>query len=134
MTDAEILAQIHSFLFVGSDSVSLSICWTLYYLSLNPTIQSRLRDELLPHAASFNSPNAPDLSTFPFLDAVVKESLRLTTPVQSTLRVASCDDTIPTEDGQGVKIRAGQFIHIPFEAMNIAKEVWGPDAWQFKCV
>ncbi|KAG8935739.1 hypothetical protein FRC03_006427 [Tulasnella sp. 419] len=130
ISEEELLAQINSFFFVGSDSTAMSICWTLYYLSLHPEIQTRLREELLPHAP-FSSPQCPDIDTFPFLDAVCKEVLRVCPPVQSTLRVAAQDDIIPTEDGQGVKIRKGQFIHLPMEGLNISKDVWGQDAWEF---
>ncbi|KAG8846895.1 hypothetical protein FRB96_001740 [Tulasnella sp. 330] len=130
LSDTELISQIHSLLFVGSDNTALSICWTLYYLSLNPAIQTRLRDELLPHAP-VNSSSTRDISQFPFLDAVVKESIRLTGPIHSTIRVASCDDTIPTEDGVGVKIHKGEFIHLPFEALSLAKETWGEDAWEY---
>ncbi|KAG8985224.1 hypothetical protein FRB94_006018 [Tulasnella sp. JGI-2019a] len=131
LTDSEILAQIHSFLFVGSDSISMCISWTLHYLSLNPALQSRLRTELLSHAPFTSSSSSRDIASLPFLDAVVKESLRIAAPVHSTLRVATCDDTIPTEDGVGVKINKGEFIHLPYEALNMAKEIWGEDAWEF---
>ncbi|KAG8974341.1 hypothetical protein FRB90_009805 [Tulasnella sp. 427] len=99
--------------------------WTLYELSLNIPLQTRLREELLSAAPE-------DLLNLPLLDAVAKECLRLTPPLQSTLRVAEKNDIIPTEDGAGVKIRRGQLIHLPLEGMNIAKEVWGEDAWEFK--
>lgn len=105
--------------------------WALHFLSQNPDIQSRLRAELLPHAP-FTSPTARDVSSFPLLDAVVKESLRLATPVQGTLRVACQDDVIPTEDGAGVRIRKGEMVHVPYEGLNLAKEIWGEDAWEFR--
>ncbi|KAG8905403.1 hypothetical protein FRC00_013298 [Tulasnella sp. 408] len=132
LSDAELLAQIHSFLFVGSDSVSLSILWTLYELSHNIPLQTRVRDEILAARQASPGQTANDAAALPLLDAVVRECLRLTPPLQSTLRSAARDDIIPTEDGNGIKIRAGQLIHLPFEGMNIAKEIWGQDAWEFK--
>ena len=47
MSDNEILDQLSTFLFAGSDTTAISIAWALYYLSLNPTIQTELRDELI---------------------------------------------------------------------------------------
>ncbi len=125
MTDDEILSQIHTFFFVGSDSVGLTITYILHQLALHPSVQSRLREELLDCPSS-------EIGSLPFLDQVVRETLRMTPPAQSTIRVASQNCIIPTEDGEGVNIRAGQFIHLPIEGMNMAKELWGPDALEFK--
>ncbi len=126
MTDAEILSQIHTFFLVGSDSVGLTITYILHQLALHPSVQSRLREEL--HECSSTS----GIGSLPFLDHVVRETLRMIPPHASFLRVASQNCTIPTDDGKGVNIRAGQFIHMPIQGMNTAKELWGPDAFEFK--
>lgn len=82
-----------------------------------------------------------ELDALPFLNNVIRESLRVIPPVHSSIRVAMRDDEIPTSeavnmrDGSvrwGVKIRKGQFVHIPVESMNCDKGVWGDDAWAFK--
>jgi cytochrome P450 len=64
MTDSEILDQLSTFLFAGSDSTALSISWAIHLLSLNPEIQTRLRDEIIQHSESnldfASRPASPD--------------------------------------------------------------------------
>jgi cytochrome P450 len=83
------------------------------------------------------------LDDLPFLSNIVREALRLIPPVHSSIRVAMQDDEIPTRDAirmrdgslkHGIRIRRGQFVHIPVESMNVDKEVWGDNSWVFKCV
>ena len=83
--------------------------------------------ENLTSAASQNA-----VMALPYLDYVIKESLRLIPPLHSTLRVAAEDGRIPTSDGTDVFIRKGQFIHVAFEAFNTRKDVWGEDSFEFK--
>jgi cytochrome P450 len=88
--------------------------------------------------ALFNS-----VDSLPYLDAVLKESLRLSPSVHSTIQVATMDDEIPLleemkmRDGSVetvFRVKKGQWIHIPLEACNIDQAIWGEDAWVFKYV
>ena len=88
------------------------------------------------------------ISELPYLDNVVKETLRLIPPVHSSIRVAVQDDVVPTsspmkftkpdgtvvEEMRSVRVPKGSFVHVPIEAFNLDREVWGSDAWTFKCV
>lgn len=121
-----------------------------------PELQTRLREELLSV-----TPTAPletltreevsslyaTIAELPYLENVVRESLRLIPPVHSSIRVAVRDDDVPTStpvkltmrDGRVVESRTirvpkGSFVHVPVEGFNLDREVWGPDAWSFKCV
>jgi cytochrome P450 len=136
LTDSELLHQVNTILFVGSDSSSIALSWCLYLLAGNPAVQQRLRSEILSATAS-----AEQIDSLPYLDNVIKETLRLVPPVHSTIRIAAHDDVIPTSepvrmnDGtqrMGVQIRKGQCVHIAIEGFNYQKDVWGEDAWEFK--
>jgi cytochrome P450 len=84
------------------------------------------------------------IAELPYLNNVVRESLRLIPPVHSSLRVATQDDEIPTKysvhraDGtvderkRSVQIKKGAMVHVAIEGFNLDKEIWGEDAWDFK--
>ncbi|KAL4249351.1 cytochrome P450 family protein [Abortiporus biennis] len=154
LSDEDILNNINTLLFAGSDTTALSITWTLLLLAMYPELQTRLRNELLSISPSTSLESlSPEevislydngISTLPYLDNVVKETLRLIPPVHSSMRCATQDDVIPTsspmkwkvegevfEEKKDVKISKGTFIHIPIEAFHLDKEVWGEDAWSF---
>jgi cytochrome P450 len=67
----------------------------LFSLATHPEIQDRLRSELL--AVSTDSPTMGELDGLPYLDAVVRESLRYHSVVDGSIRVATKDDIIPLE-------------------------------------
>ncbi|KZW00289.1 cytochrome P450 [Exidia glandulosa HHB12029] len=142
ISDQDMLNQINTFLFAGSDTTALAMTWILYHLTQQPDIQARLREELQ------TVPNDTDptehfaaIDGLHCLDNVIREGLRLVSPVHSTLRVAMKDDEIPVseavkmKDGTtrwSVKIRKGQFVHVAMEGFNLDRTAWGQDAWDFK--
>ncbi|TFK54257.1 cytochrome-450 hydroxylase [Heliocybe sulcata] len=150
ISDEDILHNINTFMFAGSDTTSLALTWTLVLLAQHPQMQTRLRAELLSIAQSSDLTKlTPDetesfytaISNLPYLHNVVRESLRLIPPVHSSLRVATQDDVIPvsspvrlrdgSEERCGFRIPKGTFVHVPIEAFHLDKEWWGEDAWDF---
>ena len=67
--------------------------WALYALSQNKDAQTKLREEILN--ISTENPTMDDLNGLPFMDAVVRETLRLYPALASILREAGKDDCIP---------------------------------------
>ena len=163
ISDEDILHNINTFMFAGSDTTSLALTWTLYILAQHPALQTRLRAEILdilpPNPSPDSFPSFGNLtedeieslhtaiSELPFLHNVCREVLRLIPPVHSSLRVAMQDDVVPTSypvmqrgrDGvlkdsgaRSVRVPKGTFVHVPIEAFNLDKGIWGEDAWEFK--
>lgn len=166
LSDKELLDQCSTFLFAGTDSVAIGLSWALLQLATHPEIQTQLFDEVKASQQAkgidgYSSDNTDDsgfvegpsmrgthmhtswaksLDTLPVLDRVVRETLRLSPPVHSTIRVATKDDEIVLSepvsiDGKfsnSVKVRKGTYIHIPIEGINYAEDIWGPDALEFK--
>lgn len=152
ITDADLLDNINTLAFAGSDTSSLALTWTLHLLAEHPDIQTQLRNELLalrpPPTATLTADEIHSLydavADQPLLHNVMQESLRLIPPIHSSLRVCTRDDVVPTKypvhDGDGRVIEGkndfflpkGTMVHVPIEAFNLDKEVWGDDAWEFK--
>ena len=94
--------------------------------------QRKLREELL--TLNTDGPTMDDLKALKYLDMVVREALRLWSPVSSSKRVAVKDVTLLLRDGRVVKLNQGDEVRIPIHPMNTSKEVWGADAAEFKYV
>ncbi|KAF9236873.1 cytochrome P450 [Melanogaster broomeanus] len=138
LSDVDVLAQVPTFLVVGNESTSAATTWALYAMTLAPEVQTKLREELL--SADTDTPSMDDLMALPYLDAVVRETLRVDPPVPTTLRVAMKDDVLPLEKPftdkngivhDGIRISKGDSVFIPILTMNTSEELWGPDAHEF---
>ncbi|CAK5280033.1 unnamed protein product [Mycena citricolor] len=143
LSDQELVDHITSFLFVGADSTALAITWCLHLLALHPDVQTRLRDEITAAPPLRHNAAADMIDSLPFLDAVVRETLRVCPPLHGTVRVATADDLIPISApvelrdgtllraGECIRIRKGSIVHIPLEGLNMLQDIWGPDAHAF---
>jgi len=125
-------------MFAGSDTTSLAVTWTLLLLAKHISIQDQLRAELCGMARPANLGDEAilahyqELVVLPLLDKVCRESLRVMPPVHSSLRIATQDDALPvSKGGEDIHIRKGTLVHVPIEAMNLDREIWGKDGWSF---
>ncbi|KAG7453117.1 cytochrome P450 [Guyanagaster necrorhizus] len=139
MADSDVLAQVPTFLVAGHETTSTATTWALFALTQSPESQIKLRDELLQ--VDTDTPTMDELSALPYLDWVVRETLRVHSPVPSTIRCAGKDDVIPLSqpftDRKGrvqdsIRIRKGQTILIPISTVNRDEALWGEDAKEFK--
>lgn len=138
LTDEEVLAQVPTFLVAGHETTSNELSWCLLTLARYPDIQKRLREEL--QEIPIDDPTMEELNALPYLDAVVRETMRVHGVVPFTNRRAMQDDVIPLAepfvDKYGVarkeiRITEGQFILIPAAGINMDKSLWGDDAYSF---
>ena len=83
----------NSFIVAGHETTSTAVTWCLFAMTQAPRVQSKLRDELL--SVQTENPSMDELMALPYLDMVVKETLRVHSPVAMTVRVATKDDEIP---------------------------------------
>ncbi|RXW20256.1 hypothetical protein EST38_g5603 [Candolleomyces aberdarensis] len=138
MSEDDVLAQVPTFLAAGHETTSTSTTWALFAIAKAPEVQAKLRDELL--TVSSDNVSMDELNALPYLDAVVRETLRIHAPVPSTLRVAVEDDvlplTTPVTDRNGkvyesIPIQKGQTLFIPVIPINRDKKIWGEDGHEF---
>ncbi|KAJ7087980.1 cytochrome P450 [Mycena belliarum] len=139
MTDAEVIAQIPAFFIAGHETTSSSTTWALHALSMNPGVQKKLREEL--QTMSTDNPTMDELNSLPYLELVLRETMRIHAPVVYLSRMAMQDDVLPLakpyidQNGQAhesLPIPKGLMMHIPILALNTDKEIWGPDANEFR--
>jgi cytochrome P450 len=108
------IGQIVSFIIAGHETTSTSLTWCLYSLSQHPEMQSKLREEIL-------SSNEDDFASLPYLDAVVRETMRRLPAVQGTIRAASEAEIIPLDEPVKLGPRAG----LPWSLFGLGGKVEG---------
>ncbi|KAJ6560690.1 cytochrome P450 [Mycena sp. CBHHK59/15] len=138
LSDEDVLAQVPTFLVAGHETTSTAVTSALFALTQNTAAQTRLRAELL--RVETENPTMDELNALPYLDCVVRETLRVHAPVTATGRIALQDDVValatPFTDTNGavhetIRIRKGDAIFIPILTLNRDKAIWGPDALEF---
>ncbi|KAI0656550.1 cytochrome P450 [Cubamyces menziesii] len=139
LSDADVIGQIPTFLIAGHETTATASTWALYALSQRPETQQKLRDELL--SVDTDTPTMEELNALPYLDAVVRETLRLHPPITFLVREAKKDDVIPLSEPftdrygrvhKEIRVTKGIKVSIPMMAINRSKELWGEDALEFK--
>lgn len=96
----EVLAltrRTSTILFAGHETTSNTICWALLELARHPDVQEKLRQEIHEYIISHGVTEltASDFDSMPFLQAVLKETLRLHCVLVHTFRQAAQDDVLP---------------------------------------
>ncbi|KAJ7648294.1 cytochrome P450 [Mycena polygramma] len=93
LSDEDVIAQVPTFLVAGHETTSTAVTWALFALTQHREVQTRLREEL--QGVDTDRPTMDELNALPFLDCVVRETLRLYAPVPGTGRIALRDDVVP---------------------------------------
>ncbi|KAF9107237.1 hypothetical protein BGX29_006923 [Mortierella sp. GBA35] len=132
LTDAELKAQVTTFMAAGHETSSVTAAWMLHALSTHQDVQKKLRQELLAHFGRPSDDNRipltyDALSSLPYLNACVKELFRYISPIHTTSRIATEDDNI-----LGYDIPKGTHIYLSSAALHKLKYVFGEDADEFK--
>lgn len=101
------------FFIAGHETTATAVTWCLFALSINVNIQDKLRKEL--RAVPTETPTMDELMALPYLDCVLRETLRLYPPVPQVSRQATKDDVIPLNkpyvDTQGKISHSIQYVH-----------------------
>ncbi|ETP43727.1 hypothetical protein F442_09593 [Phytophthora nicotianae P10297] len=122
-----------SFMTAGRDSTTAALSWVFYTVSQYPEVEKKIREEIIskvPELASgaIASPSATQANELVYLEAVVKEVLRLNPAVPSNIRealedVVLCDGTI---------VKAGEAVSWSSYSLGRMPHIWGLDAKEFK--
>ena len=96
LTWTTIISEVPTFLVAGHETTSTATTWALFALTQSPEVQDKLRKQLL--TVGTDNPTMDELNALPYLDAVVRETLRVHAPVPSTMRVATEDDILPLNE------------------------------------
>ncbi|KAH9886861.1 cytochrome P450 [Xylariomycetidae sp. FL2044] len=124
----------------GSDTVSCTLQSFIYHMIRHPNAWSRARQEIDDAAAGQNDETATttyrdrvvsyaDAQRLPYLQACIKEALRIFHPVSmGTARVAPRQGIVIG----GRPFPAGTTLSLNTFSMNLSTDLWGPDAKAFE--
>jgi len=92
-SDATIAGQIPTLFAATAEACQATLLWALLLLAQHPQAARRLHDEL-HEALGGAAPSMATIMNLPWLDAVVKETMRILPPVPLQMRTAQHDTTV----------------------------------------
>lgn len=125
--------MVVNFIFAGKDTTSNSMSWFILMMNRYPYVAAKIREELVakvPHLmkGKLEVPTMEELKDLVYLEAAIRENLRLNPPVAVTARTALS----PTTLSDGTRINAGDRVVLATYAAARQPTVWGEDAAEFK--
>ncbi|TBU48058.1 cytochrome P450 [Dichomitus squalens] len=148
LTEDELLGQINTLFLGGQETTTSALARILHILAGEQSAQARLRAEVRQAKLALAAEGLERVSlpydalvSLPYLDAVVRETLRLYPPTNLLNRTATKDATLPLEFP--VRSTSGRLlhaIHVPtgtnilmdLLGANRNREVWGEDAAEWR--
>ncbi|WJX14273.1 hypothetical protein P8452_04565 [Trifolium repens] len=92
LQDDDIIAILWEMIFRGTDTTALLTEWIMAELILNQQIQTKLLEELNNVIGNKNNVTDADVTKMPYLEAIVKETLHMTNPIDlSEVLKLSCE-------------------------------------------
>ena len=101
----QIWDQILSFLMAGQETTALTMSWLFYLIAQNPKIQEKIAREC--RANNYRFENSLSLSQYPYLLAVINETMRLYPSGWIIARTATEESTVA-----GFKIKKGSTVAV----------------------
>ncbi|KAI0764992.1 cytochrome P450 [Fomes fomentarius] len=140
LPDDELIGQVSTMILAGMDTTANSLARIWQLLAENPDAQERLREEIKHAVETEGEGDTLDfdrLMELPYLDAVCRETLRLSPGVASLFRDTIKDTIMPLSEP--IRLRDGTFtsaLPIPkgtrivanIASTNRDPALWGPDA------
>lgn len=127
MSDDLIISNIITFLIAGHETTSGLLSFTFYYLLRHPRVLERARNEV-DEVASADPITVQHLAKLPYIDAIMKESLRL----MPTAPAFTVTPKKPEVLGGKWTINPGQSVSLLLPVYLRDQTVFGPDAGEFR--
>jgi cytochrome P450 len=115
MTDTELVGQTAILFLASFETTTSSLTWTLFLLAQHPDVANELINEL-ETVLGGDPPDNDALAQLPFLECVIKESMRILPPVPYTVRVTQRDLTLgPLALAHGTNVVCSHYLthHLP---------------------
>lgn len=132
--DGQIISYLMINMIAGADTTAITLNAALYYTLKHPNVWRRLQEELVPRCVADGGPaNIPAFNTvndLPYLNAVVREAMRMHPGVSMILERYVPHDGITLPNGK--YIPKGCIVGMNPYVIGRNKNVWGEDAEVFR--
>ena len=127
-SDEDLRDMVMSFIIAGRDTTACTLTWCMYELSRNPEVRRKL-DLEVETVVNDDSELTYEVchEKFPYAEAVIRETIRLHSPVPLDGKFAREDDVLP--DGTFIK-KSWMVAFCPYGSAR-DKGYWGEDAEQW---
>ncbi|RLN48617.1 hypothetical protein BBJ29_006048 [Phytophthora kernoviae] len=120
-------------LIAGRDTTADALGWLFHVLSENPSVEEKLRSELLTHIPNLTTdkeyvPTVEEFNEVPYLEATIRELLRIL-PAGPAIATYCARDTVFPD---GTFVPKGTDIGLAFYTTGRLPSVWGEDVAAFK--
>mmetsp|Transcript_60048 Transcript_60048/g.140369 ORF Transcript_60048/g.140369 Transcript_60048/m.140369 type:complete len:500 (+) Transcript_60048:60-1559(+) len=127
LSDEFLADLVLNFLIAGRDTTAQAMSWCLYNIMQHPEVEVKILEEL--EAVCHGNPLQYDqLGQLTYLDAVLREALRLHPSVPLDAKFTQAADTLP----DGTYVPRGAMVMYNSYSMGRSQAIWGPDASSFK--
>ncbi|CAF1292294.1 unnamed protein product [Rotaria sordida] len=123
LTRREILGEMLMFLIAGFETTSTALAWSIHLLSKHSEVQHKIKAELLKENVHHDL-ILDRLDSLIYLDCVIKEILRFSSPVETVSRTLTMDDRLPKS---GIQLYKGDQIFIPVCILSRDPRYWSID-------
>jgi cytochrome P450 len=118
MTDRELADNLLTFIAAGHETTAPALTWTFYLLSLHPTVEARVLDEIA--TVTDGKPLAPaHVEALCYTRQVAHEAMRLYPPAAIVVRQAARNIRIGGEE-----VTCGMSVSVPIYAVHRHRALW----------
>jgi cytochrome P450 len=127
LSDENIRDQVITFLIAGHDTTANTLAYVLYELSRHPDIEARVLQEIANAGITSDKlPTVEQISSLKYISRVLKETLRLHSPLRNISKHCKKDCVVPG----GYRIKAGTDCIVSVTNMHLSPNVY-PDPHRF---
>jgi cytochrome P450/NADPH-cytochrome P450 reductase len=132
LSDENIRDQVITFLIAGHDTTANTLAYTLYELSRHPDVEAKLLQEIANAGITSDElPTVEQISSLKYLHKVLKETLRLYSPLKTLSKYCQKDCTLPG----GYQVKADSEMLLSISNMHRREDIYpdphsfNPDRW-----
>ncbi|KAJ7212195.1 cytochrome P450, partial [Mycena pura] len=132
--DGSLLDELLNSTSAGKDTTQWTTTVIVYFLATHPSVNARLRQEILQHVGPTRRPTYDDIRDMKYLRAVINEAMRLYPSSYHFFNRESINATTwpsPDPNEKPIYIPAGTQVPYSVILMHRRKDLWGPDAEEF---